>query len=131
MIALLDSDAPEAEAAVAFFVYRCRREIGALAAALGGLDALVFTGGVGENSPQIRARICADLAWLGVSVDAQANDDAGLRISPQGEQIGVFVIPTDEEQVLAQGAENILRASGNRAGADNEMLSPAHAPSRP
>lgn len=125
MIELLESDAPEAEAAVAFFVHRCRREIGALAAALGGLDALVFTGGVGENSPSIRERICADLGWLGVRIDQQANDDAGLRISPQGEQISVFVIPTDEEQVLAEGAENILRASGNRAGADNEMVSPA------
>lgn len=128
MIELLESDAPEAEAAVAFFVYRCRREIGALAAALGGLDALVFTGGVGENSPSIRERICADLGWLGVRIDQQANDDAGLRISPQGEQISVFVIPTDEEQVLAEGAENILRASGNRAGADNEMVSPAPMP---
>jgi acetate kinase len=116
MIELLDSDAPEAEAAVAFFVYRCRREIGSLAAALGALDGLVFTGGVGENSALIRERICADLGWLGVRIDRQANEDAALRISVRGEKVGVFVISTDEEQVLAQGAETVLRDSGKATG---------------
>lgn len=115
MIELLDSDAPEAEEAVAFFVYRCRREIGSLAAALGGLDGLVFTGGVGENSPLIRERICADLGWLGVRIDRQANDNAAPCISARGERVGVFVISTDEEQVLAQGAENVLRDGGGTA----------------
>lgn len=109
MIELLESDTPAAKAAVAFFVYRCRREIGSLAAALGGLDGVVFTGGVGENAPLIRERICADLGWLGVGIDRQANVDAAIRISSQSEKVGVFVIPTDEEQVLARGAEQVLR----------------------
>jgi len=112
MIELLASDAPGAEAAVAFFVYRCRREIGSLAAALGGLDALVFTGGVGENSPAIRERICADLGWLGIRIDRLANAEAASRISPEGENVGVFVIPTDEEKVLARSAEQVLQAVG-------------------
>lgn len=115
MIELLNSDAPGAEAAVAFFVYRCRREIGSLAAALGGLDALVFTGGVGENASVIRERICADLGWLGIRIDRQANADAASRISPEGEKVGVFVIPTDEEKVLARSAEQVLRAVGKTA----------------
>lgn len=112
MIELLDSDAPGAETAVAFFVYRCRREIGSLAAALGGLDALVFTGGVGENAPVIRERICADLGWLGIRIDQQANAEAASRISPAGEKASVFVIPTDEEKVLARSAEAVLQAVG-------------------
>lgn len=109
MIELLDSDAPAASAAVAFFTYRCRREIGSLAAALGGLDALVFTGGVGENAPAIREGICAELGWLGVGIDRQANARGASRISPEAGAVGVYVIPTDEEQGLARGAEKVLR----------------------
>ena len=116
MVELLDSDAPDAEAAVAFFVYRCQREIGSLSAALGGLDALVFTGGVGENAPVIRDMICADLGWLGVRVDPQANVAAARRISPKGETVCVLVVPTDEEQVLARGAAQVLRGSGGNSG---------------
>jgi acetate kinase len=116
MVELLNSDAPAAVAAVAFFVYRCRREVGSLAAALGGLDGLVFTGGVGENAPLIRERICADLGWLGVGIDRQANDDGAIQISPRTEKVGVFVIPTDEEQVLARGAEQVLRDGTGTTG---------------
>jgi acetate kinase len=116
MVELLDSDAPDAEAAVAFFVYRCQREIGSLSAALGGLDALVFTGGVGENAPVIRDRICADLGWLGVRVDPQANVAGERRISPEDEKVRVLVIPADEEQVLARGAAQVLRGSGGNSG---------------
>jgi len=108
MIELLESDASAASAAVAFFTYRCRREIGSLAAALGGLDALVFTGGIGENAPAIREGICADLGWLGVGIDRQANAQGASRISPETGKVGTFVIPTDEEQVLARGAEEVL-----------------------
>ena len=108
MAELLESDAPEAQAAVAFFIYRCRREIGSLAAALGGLDALVFTGGVGENAPAIREGICADLGWLGMRIDHQANVQGASRISTDTGKVGVFVIPTDEETVLARRAEEVL-----------------------
>ena len=113
---LLDSDAPEAREAVAFFVHRCQREIGSLVAALGGLDALVFTGGIGENSACIRERICDGLGWLNVRLDRQANADAALRLSPESGTVGVFVIPTDEEQVLARGAEDVLMAGGSATG---------------
>lgn len=116
MIELLASDAPEAQAAVAFFTYRCRREIGSLAAALGGLDGLVFTGGIGENAPLIRERICADLGWLGVRIDRQANAEAALRISAQSATVSVLVIPTDEEQVLARGAEEVLQNADESTG---------------
>jgi len=116
MAALLDSDAPDAKAAVAFFIYRCRREIGSLAAALGGLDALVFTGGIGENAPAIREGICAKLGWLGVGIDKQANARSASRISPDAGKVGTFVIPTDEEQVLARSAHELLRGSDGSSG---------------
>jgi len=116
MVELLESDAADADAAIAFFVFRCQREIGSLVAALGGLDALVFTGGVGENAPVIRDRICADLGWLGVRVDTQANVAGERRISPENEKVRVLVIPTDEEQVLARGAAQVLRGSGGDSG---------------
>ncbi|MCZ0813079.1 acetate/propionate family kinase [Roseovarius sp. EGI FJ00037] len=116
MIELLESDASAASAAVAFFTYRCRREIGSLAAALGGLDALVFTGGIGENAPAIREGICADLGWLGVGIDRQANAQGASRISPEAGKVGTFVIPTDEEQVLARGAEEILQDRDGATG---------------
>ena len=116
MAELLDSEAPEAQAAVTFFTYRCRCEIGSLAAALGGLDALVFTGGIGENAPAIREGICADLGWLGVGIDKQANAQGASRISPEAGKVGVFVIPTDEEQVLARGAEEVLAGGDGATG---------------
>jgi len=108
MVALLDSDAPDAKAAVAFFIYRCRREIGSLVAALGGLDALVFTGGIGEHAPAIRQGICAELGWLGVQIDDEANDQGASRISPEAGKVKVYMLPTDEEQVLARGAHALL-----------------------
>jgi len=113
MAALLDSDAADAMAAVAFFIYRCQREIGSLVAALGGLDALVFTGGIGENSPVIRKRICAGLGWLGVQIDDQANDHGASRISPKSGKVAAYMIPTDEEHVLARGAQKLLLKTAN------------------
>ncbi len=77
MRTLLASPEPRAKLAVDLYVYRIGRELGSLAAALGGLDAIVFTGGIGENSAEIRARVCRDAAWLGVELDAAANDSAG------------------------------------------------------
>jgi acetate kinase len=116
MVALLESDAPDAEAAVAFFIYRCQREIGSLAAALGGLDALVFTGGIGENAPAIREQICAKLGWLGIGIDPRANAQGASRISPKAGAVDVYLVPTDEEQVLARGAEEGLRNGDGATG---------------
>ncbi len=98
---LLASDSRLAAEAIEFFVYRAVREIGSLMAALGGLDALIFTAGIGENSPVIRDRICQGLAWLGVELDPEANDRGQGCISTPGTSASVWVIPTDEEGVIA------------------------------
>ena len=84
---LLDSNDPRAQLAVNLFVYRIRRELGSLAAALGGLDALIFTAGIGENSAEIRERVCRDAAWLGVDVDTEANRGGGPRISTRASRV--------------------------------------------
>jgi len=93
-----------AETAIALFVYRIVREVGSLMAALGGLHALVFTAGIGENASHIRERIVAQLHWLGVRIDANANLSHGPRISAIDSAISVWVIPTDEEKIIAQQA---------------------------
>lgn len=101
---LLGHPAPEAREAVDLYLYRAVREAGAMAAVLGGLDALVFTGGVGENAGEIRAGLCEGLAWLGVRLDDAANHGAGeRRIDAAGGGPTVWVIPADEERVVAQG----------------------------
>lgn len=102
MRGLLESDAPEARLAVELYLYRLRREIAAMAAALGGLDALVFTAGVGENAAAIRARACAGLSWLGIELDAAANERAERTISMPEGAVAVLVMPTDEEAVIAR-----------------------------
>jgi acetate kinase len=78
------------------------REIGALAASLGGLDGLVFTAGIGEHAPEIRSRICAHCAWLGIILDEHANSAAAPRITAQASRVRVYVIPTDEERMIAE-----------------------------
>ncbi|WP_353806315.1 hypothetical protein [Mesorhizobium sp.] len=98
---LLDLDDPHAAEAVDLFVYRAGREIGSLAAALGGLDTLVFTAGIGENSPLIREKICEAAAWLGVTIDAERNREGDERIGASGAAVDVLVIPTDEERAVA------------------------------
>lgn len=98
---LLPSEAPGARLAVEYFVYRAAREIGALAAALQGLDALVFTAGIGENAPEIRARICRRAAWMGVTLDEAANGAGGPRITRADSPVSAWVIPTDEERMIA------------------------------
>jgi acetate kinase len=110
------SDAPGAALAIEYFVYRIALNAGMLAAALGGLDGFVFTAGIGENSPSIRARIAAKLEWLGVAVDAAANTAGGPLISkPQG-RIPVYVIGTDEEAMIARHTVSFLaKQSGNRS----------------
>ncbi|HKM55993.1 MAG TPA: acetate kinase, partial [Isosphaeraceae bacterium] len=88
--------------AVDLYVYRIGRELGSLAAALGGLDALVFTAGIGENSAAIRARVCRDAAWLGVELDEAANEAGGPRISRSNSRVATWVIPTNEELMIAR-----------------------------
>jgi acetate kinase len=102
MRVLLSSDDPDARLAVDYFVYRATREIGALAAVLGGIDALVFTAGIGERSAEIRRRICEASAWLGIAVDAAANERHGPRITQPGCRVSAWVIPTNEELMIAR-----------------------------
>lgn len=106
---LLDSDAPSARLAVEVFVYRAQRELGSLAAALGGVDAVVFTAGIGENQPEIRRRICADARWLGLVLDEAANLRHGPRISAAGSRVSAWVVPTDEETMIARHVARIAR----------------------
>lgn len=108
MRALLKSSEPSARLAVDYFVYRATKEIGALAAVLGGLDALVFTAGIGENSPEIRARICAASAWLGIDLDPDANLNAAPRISRRDSRVSAWIIPTNEELMIARHSSSLL-----------------------
>jgi acetate kinase len=98
----------QAEEAMDLFAYRAAREIGSLAAALGGLDVLVFSAGIGEHSASMRARICAYSRWLGIALDARANAAHGPRISAADSSVDAFVIPTDEEIVIARAARMLL-----------------------
>ncbi len=113
---LLGSEEPRAKLAVDLYVYRIRRELGSLAAALGGLDALVFTAGIGENSPVLRERICRDAAWLGLEFDRAANEKGGPRISAAGSRVTAWVIPTNEELMIAQHTQRLTANPGARAG---------------
>ncbi len=99
---------PAAKAAIDLFVYRIGRELGSLAAALGGLDAIVFTAGIGENSRSLRARVCADAAWLGVEFDRVANETNGPRISTSASRIAAWVMPTNEELMIARHTWHVL-----------------------
>ena len=110
MRTLLASDAPAAAVAVDLFCYRISRELGSLAAALGGLDAIVFTAGIGEYAAPVRERVCRAAAWLGVSLDAQANAKHGPRISHPQSAVDVWVIPTNEELMIARHALHRLEA---------------------
>ena len=105
---LLESDRPEAQQALDLFTFRIAGEVSRLATTLGGLDALVFTAGVGENQPRIRADICARLAWLGLELDEPANAANAAMISSPFSRVTAFVIATDEEQVIADEALSIL-----------------------
>jgi acetate kinase len=111
MRALLESGAPRAKLAIDLYCYRIRRELGSLAAALGGLDALVFTGGIGENSAAIRARVMDDAAWLGVARDAAANDAGGPLLTTAASRVAAYAIPTNEELMIATHTRNAIRAA--------------------
>jgi len=105
---LLTRSEPEARLAVHYFVYRAAREIGALAAVLGGIDGLIFTAGIGENSPEIRRRICQASSWLGVELDEVANARKGPRISTPRSKVSSWVIPTNEELMIARHTGALL-----------------------
>ncbi len=108
MRSLLASDAPEAEQAISYYVFRIRRELGAMAAILGGIDALVFCGGVGENAPEIRARVINGMDFLGLSLDEAANANNAAEIGAGRTEI--LVIPTNEELIMARAVAEQLDA---------------------
>ncbi|NGM88069.1 acetate/propionate family kinase [Parapusillimonas sp. SGNA-6] len=99
---LLASDSPVARLAIDYFIYRSAESLAGLCVALGGLDALVFTAGIGENSPAIRAGICERLGWLGIKIDAAGNAGHERRISSPDSAIAVYVVPTNEESIIAR-----------------------------
>ena len=108
MRTLLGSDAAAAREAVDLFVYRMGQELGAMAAALKGPDALIFTGGIGEHAAEIRARVCRDALWLGMALDERANARHGPRISPADAAVSVWVVPTDENLMIARHTRRLL-----------------------
>jgi acetate kinase len=105
------SGEPGAKAAIDLFIYRIGREMGSLAAALGGLDAVVFTAGIGENSSGLRERVCRDAAWLGVELDSAANAAGGPRISTKGSRVSAWVMPTNEELMIARHTRHLLESA--------------------
>jgi acetate kinase len=105
---LLGRSEPEARLAVDYFVYRAAKEIGSLAAVLSGVDALVFTAGIGENSSEIRRRICEASSWLGLDLDAQANTTGKSRISTEQSRVSAWVVPTNEELMIARHTCSLL-----------------------
>jgi acetate kinase len=113
---LLASAEPRARLAIDLYVYRIRRELGSLAAALGGLDAIVFTAGIGENAPAIRSRVCQDAAWLGVELDPEANDRGGPRISTAGSRVSAWAVPTNEELMIARHTRRLLQPERHTEG---------------
>jgi acetate kinase len=108
MRTLMQSNEPSAQFAIELFVYRIVRELGSLVAALGGLDAIVFTGGIGENAALVREKVCAKLAWLNVVLNDEENAENHLKISSAESKVGVWVIPTNEELMIAQHARDLL-----------------------
>lgn len=109
--ALLDSEEPDAKLALSLYVYRIGRELGSLAAALGGLDAIVFTAGIGANAVVIRERVCRDAAWLGIELDPVANanpDKSGACITTKRSRVSAWVLPTDEELMIARHTVRLL-----------------------
>ena len=115
MRAVEASETPEARQAIELYVYRIGQQLGSLAASVGGLDALVFTAGIGENSAMIRRRVCRDAAWLGIELDEDANQThaSGVwRISTTGSRVAAWVIATNEELMIARHTLSMLPTPG-------------------
>ena len=110
MRTLLDSTEPAAQFAVELFIYRIARELGSLAAAMGGLDALVFTAGIGEQSAEIRQRVCRAASWLGLELDSVANTANVARISTASSNVAAWLIPTNEELMIARHTQRLLQS---------------------
>ena len=108
---LLQSDHPHAREAIELFCYRIGRELGSLAGALGGLDAVVFTAGIGEHAAPIRERVCRDASWLGLALDTTANARNGPRISGADSRVAAWVIATDEEHMIAKHTRDLLQSA--------------------
>ena len=108
MRTLRESNAPEAKQAIALFIYRIQREIGSLAAALGGVDGLVFTAGIGENDPATRSEVAAGCQWLGLTLDEARNRRGETRLNADGSRLSAWVLPTDEERMIARYTGRIL-----------------------
>lgn len=105
---LLGNSEPAAKLAVDYFIFSAAKQIGALAAVLNGVDAVVFTAGIGENSAEIRERVCEASAWLGLELDEAANNARGPRISKPGSKVSAWVVPTNEELMIARHTWNLL-----------------------
>jgi acetate kinase len=107
---LLQSQDPRAKRALDYFIYRIVLSAGMLAAAMDGIDGFVFTAGIGENAPAIREAVVKRLAWLGLNLDAEANGKGDLRISSEDSRVACYVIPTDEELMIARHTLRVLRS---------------------
>jgi len=108
-----EKDNPRARVAIEVFCYRARKYIGAYLAAMGGVDAVVFTGGIGENSPEVRARICEGMEWAGLKIDAARNEQTAGRegmISTENSRLAAYVIPTNEELLIARDTVRVVEA---------------------
>jgi acetate kinase len=116
MRSLLSSEAPRAKFAVDLFVYRIGRELGSLAAALGGLDALVFSGGIGEHAVPIRQGVVQAAGWLGLTLDPAANAGGGPRITTATSHVPAYVIPTDEELMIARHTRQLIAGALSGSG---------------
>lgn len=114
MAILQASTAAEAEEAIDLFCYRASGELAALATAIGGFDAIVFTAGIGDNSAHIRSLICDRIGWMGVCLDTAANDRHASRISSSDSTVDVLVIRTDEEAVVARATYLLTSAAANQ-----------------
>ncbi len=114
---LLESREPGAALALDHFVYRIGLYAGYLAAAMGGIDGFVFTAGIGERSGEMRKRICEKLAWLGADIDPQANVRGDIRISRPGSKLAVYVVPTNEELMIARHTLNVIAQVPSTDGA--------------
>jgi acetate kinase len=115
MRTLLASNAPAAREAVALFIYRIGRELGSLVAALGGLDAVVFTGGIGENAAEIRAQVCRHAGWIGLALDDEANARGGPLISRRDSTVSAWVVPTNENLMVARHTRRLVeQTAGTR-----------------